>query len=85
MTEDNIYKYNDDCCCLVDLDEGPPVGPNEKALSMATRISLMLNLKFFNKMCQSVPPSKKLTDNKQLLSIWHCLSGSVQSCVQSCV
>ncbi len=46
----NIYKYNDEITCLVDLDEAPPVGPNKDALSAAIRVSNMLHLKFFDKL-----------------------------------
>ncbi len=45
----NKYKYNDEIACLVDLDEEPPKGPNERALSVAIRISKMLNLNLFDK------------------------------------
>lgn len=42
------YVYNDETACLVDLDEEPPKGPNEKALETALKVSSMLNLKFFS-------------------------------------
>ncbi len=45
----NIYKYNDDVACLVELDEEPPKEPNKKALSVAIRISKMMNLILFDK------------------------------------
>jgi len=45
----NIYKYNNEVSCLVDLDEEPPKGPNRKALSVALRISEMMELKLFDK------------------------------------
>ena len=45
----NIYKYNNKISCLVDLDEEPPKGPNRIALSVALRISKMMNLKLFDK------------------------------------
>ena len=44
----NVYKYNNEIACLVDLDEEPPKGPNKNALSTAIRVSEMLNLKFFD-------------------------------------
>ncbi|MFW6008988.1 MAG: Glu-tRNA(Gln) amidotransferase subunit GatE, partial [archaeon] len=46
----NVYRYNDDIACLVDLDEEPPRNPNKLAISTAIRVSQMLNLKFFNKL-----------------------------------
>lgn len=45
----NIYSYSDKTCCLVELDEEPPKGPNKKALDATIKLSLMLNLKFFDK------------------------------------
>lgn len=45
----NIYEYNNKISCLVDLDEEPPKGPNEKALNVAVRISQMMSLKLFSK------------------------------------
>lgn len=45
----NTYLYNDKIACQIDLDEQPPKGPNEKALSVALRISQMVNLKIFDK------------------------------------
>jgi len=44
----NIYKYNNHSSCLTDLDEEPPKGPNLKALSVAIRISQMMNLTIFD-------------------------------------
>jgi glutamyl-tRNA(Gln) amidotransferase subunit E len=46
----NIYRYNDEIACLVDLDEEPPKGPNKDALSVAIRVSQMLGLKFFDRL-----------------------------------
>jgi len=45
----NIYKYNDKCSCLVELDEMPPSKQNQKAFDTAIRVSQMFNLKFFDK------------------------------------
>lgn len=43
-----VYRYNDEIATLVDLDEEPPVGPNQVALNMAVRVSEMFNLTFFD-------------------------------------
>ena len=45
----NLYKYNDKCSCLVELDEMPPIGPNKSAFNTAIRVSQMFDLKFFDK------------------------------------
>lgn len=45
----NVYLYNDEVACLVDLDEEPPKGPNKRALDTAVKVGHMLNLKFFDK------------------------------------
>ncbi len=45
----NIYKYNDKTACLIDLDEEPPKGPNQKAFDTAIKMGLMCNIKFFDK------------------------------------
>ncbi len=45
----NIYKYNNEIACLVDLDEEPPNGPRKEALDTAVRIGLMMNISFFDK------------------------------------
>lgn len=44
----NIYKYNDEIASLVDLDEEPPIGPNEKALETGVQIAQMMNIQFFD-------------------------------------
>lgn len=46
----NIYKFNSECACLVELDEEPPKGPNKKALDMVVRVSEMFNLMIFDKL-----------------------------------
>lgn len=45
----NIYQYNNEVACLVELDEEPPKAPNQKALNATVQVSQMLNIKFFNK------------------------------------
>lgn len=45
----NIYKFNDEIACLVDLDEEPPQGPNSEAMKTAIGISLLLNMNLFSK------------------------------------
>ena len=45
----NIYKFNNKIACLVDLDEQPPKGPNEKALNTVLGVSKVFNLKFFDR------------------------------------
>ncbi|MFQ5800805.1 MAG: Glu-tRNA(Gln) amidotransferase subunit GatE [Candidatus Hydrothermarchaeales archaeon] len=40
-----VYKGYNDTICLVELDEEPPRGPNEKAVEIALTIALMLNAK----------------------------------------
>jgi glutamyl-tRNA(Gln) amidotransferase subunit E len=44
------YIYNNDCACLVDLDEEPPKGPNTKALETVLKIGKLMNLNFFSKL-----------------------------------
>ncbi len=46
----NVYRYNDECACLVDLDEQPPEKLNEDALSVAIRTGIMMNINFFDRM-----------------------------------
>lgn len=45
----NVYKYNTDVACLVELDEEPPHNPNNSAVETAIKIGQMLDLKFFDK------------------------------------
>ena len=45
----NIYKYNDKIACLVDLDEEPPKGPNQKALDTTIGVAKMFNLTPFER------------------------------------
>jgi glutamyl-tRNA(Gln) amidotransferase subunit E len=46
--KENIYLYNDQIACLVDLDEEPPKKVNQNALETGLKISKILNLKLFS-------------------------------------
>lgn len=46
----NVYRFNDQIACLVDLDEEPPHEVNEKALKTAVSVGKMLNMTFFDKL-----------------------------------
>ncbi len=38
-----IYKYNPESACLVELDDQPPIGPNNKALEITIQACKLLN------------------------------------------
>ena len=46
----NVYKYNDEVACLVDLDEEPPKGPNKLAMDTVYRMGEMFDIQFFDRL-----------------------------------